>query len=178
MHMEKVRMKLVVPSTEYQESYIEMIREFIDRDEAFVPFVLGEDYADFSSMLGRLNAYSRGEQMPDGFVAHSSFWLIDGHEQVVGCSNLRHELNDGLRVLGGHIGYGIKPSQRQKGYAKLILELTLPKAKHQGIKSALLTVNKANIGSVKAIEYNNGVLQSEKEVSGQTGLVRYYRIEL
>ncbi len=171
-------MKLVVPSTRYQDSYIEMIEEFMDNEEAFVPFVLGEDYSDFPSMIERLNAYSKGEQMPDGFVAHSSFWLIDENEQVIGCSNLRHELNDSLRILGGHIGYGIKPSQRQKGNAKLILELTLPKAKRLGIESALLIVNKANIGSVKAIEHNNGVLQSEKEVSGQTGLVRYYRIEL
>ncbi len=42
-------MKLVVPSAEYQESYIQMVREFSDRGEAFVPFVLAEDYDDFSS---------------------------------------------------------------------------------------------------------------------------------
>ncbi len=66
-------MKLVVPSAEYQESYIQMVREFSDRGEAFVPFVLAEYYDDFPSMLERLAAYSRGEQMPSGFVSHSSF---------------------------------------------------------------------------------------------------------
>ncbi|CAE6946901.1 GNAT family N-acetyltransferase [Vibrio sp. B1FLJ16] len=170
-------MKLVVPSTEYQESYIQMVREFSERGEAFVPFILAEDFDDFPSMLDRLAAYARGEQMPDGFVAHSSFWLVDDSNQVVGCSNLRHELNDGLLVLGGHIGYGIKPSERQKGYAKLILELTLPKAKNAGIDKALLTVNKSNQGSVKAIQSNGGVLAAEKKVSGQQGLVQYYWIE-
>ncbi|CAE6951229.1 GNAT family N-acetyltransferase [Vibrio alginolyticus] len=170
-------MKLVVPSAEYQESYIQMVREFSDRGEAFVPFILAEDYDDFPLMLDRLAAYSRGDQMPRGFVAHSSFWLVDDSNQVVGCSNLRHELNEGLLVLGGHIGYGIKPSERKKGYAKLILELTLPKAKHAGIDKALLTVNKSNLGSVKAIQSNGGVLEAEKKVSGQEGLVQYYWIE-
>lgn len=170
-------MKLVVPSAEYQESYIQMVREFSDRGEAFVPFILAEDYDDFPLMLDRLAAYSRGDQMPSGFVAHSSFLLVDDSNQVVGCSNLRHELNDGLLVLGGHIGYGIKPSERQKGYAKLILELTLPKAKNAGIDKALLTVNKSNLGSIKVIQFNGGVLEAEKKVSGQEGLVQYYWIE-
>lgn len=166
-------MKLVSPTLDYQESYIQMVREFSERGEAFVPFVLAENYNDFSLLIEKLSAYSRGEEVT-GFVAHSSFWLIDENEQVVGCSNLRHELNDGLLVLGGHIGYGIRPSERQKGYAKRILELTLPKAKSIGIDKALLTVNKANLASVKAIKHNNGVLEAEKEVSGQEGIVQYY----
>ncbi|MCG9579698.1 GNAT family N-acetyltransferase [Vibrio tubiashii] len=166
-------MKLVTPRVEYQESYIEMVREFSEREEAFIPFVLAENYEDFSMLLDRLSAYSRGEEVP-GFVAHSSFWLIDENDQVVGCSNLRHELNDGLLVLGGHIGYGIKPSERKKGYAKRILELTLPKAKSIGIDKALVTVSKANLGSVKAIKYNKAVLEAEKQVPGQKGIVQYY----
>ncbi|RTZ13578.1 GNAT family acetyltransferase, partial [Vibrio aquaticus] len=40
-------MKLVTPRVEYQESYIEMVREFSEREEAFVPFVLAENYEDF-----------------------------------------------------------------------------------------------------------------------------------
>ncbi|MGF1694470.1 GNAT family N-acetyltransferase [Vibrio lamellibrachiae] len=170
-------MKLVVPSIEYEESYIQMVREFSEQGEVFIPFVLSENYSDFPAMIDRLASYSRGEQLATVFVANSSYWLINTNEKVVGCSNLRHDLNDELLVLGGHIGYGIKPSERKKGYAKLILKLTLPRANSNGITKALLTVNKANLGSVKAIQSNGGVLEAEKKVSGQEGLVQYYWVE-
>ena len=171
-------MKLVTPSLHYQESYIQMISEYSEHNEPLIPFVLAEDYGDFPLMVNKLDAYSRGQLIPKGFIAHSSFWLIDENERVVGCSNLRHKLNKHLLVLGGHIGFGIRPSERQKGYAKLILELTLSKAKNKCINNVLLTVDKDNLGSVKAIQYNKGVLTSEKEVSGQNSLIQYYWIEI
>lgn len=170
-------MKLVTPRAEYQASYTQMVREFSEHDDILIPFILAEDYEDFAAMLDRLAAYSRGEQMPNGYVAHSTFWLIDDNECVVGCSNLRHGLTDALLEMGGHIGYSIKPSERKKGYARHILELSLAKAKAVGIDRALLTVNKANLGSVKVIQANKGVLETEKEVKGQDGLVQYYWIE-
>jgi len=169
-------MKLVTPSAEYQDSYINMVREVSEQGEAFVPFVLKEQYDDFSAMVKRLESYSNGNSVPENFVPHSTFWLVDEDGCVVGCSNLRHQLNDGLLVLGGHIGYGIKPSERRKGYAQTILRLTLIEANKHGIDKAMLTVNKDNIGSVKAIQSNNGILEIEKEVPGQSGLVQYYWI--
>lgn len=171
-------MKLVTPSIKYKESYIQMVKECSEQDKVLIPFILAEDYTDFVSMIDRLAAYARGEQMPSGYVAHSTFWLIDDNELVIGCSNLRHGLTDALLEMGGHIGYGIKPSERKKGYAKRILALTLEKAKAQGIDNALLTVNKTNLGSVKAIQFNNGALETEKEVKGQDALVQYYWIDV
>jgi predicted acetyltransferase len=66
-------------------------------------------------------------------------------------SNLRHNLNDNLYICGGHIGYGIRPDQRRKGYATKILKLTLIEAKKKGIENVLVTCNPENLGSVKAI---------------------------
>lgn len=77
------------------------------------------------------------------------------------------------RHIGGHIGYGIRPSERRKGYATVLLNLALIKARELGIQRALVTCDRDNIGSAKTIMNNGGVLDSEDEVDG-TIIQRYW----
>lgn len=49
--------------------------------------------------------------------------------RILGIINIRHALNDYLLTYGGHIGYSIRPSERQKGYGKIQLLLALKNAK-------------------------------------------------
>ena len=39
--------------------------------------------------------------------------------------NIRHYLNEELSKFGGHIGYSIRPTERNKGYAHEQLKLAL-----------------------------------------------------
>ena len=170
--------KLVSPSIKYKDSYIDMVKEFVKHHEAFVPFTLNEDYKDFAALVKRLEAYSKGENIPDGFVAHTSFWLIDSNNRVVGTSNLRLELTESLKQIGGHIGYGVKPSERRKGYATVILAKTLSEAKKRGINEALVTVDKTNTASIKVIKKNSGVFYSEGLVEDVEGITQRYLIHI
>ncbi|MBW5448089.1 GNAT family N-acetyltransferase [Cohnella sp. CFH 77786] len=86
---------------------------------------------------------------------------------------MRHRLNEKLLEIGGHIGYGIRPSERRKGYATEILKQALSKAKDLGISEALVTCDKENIGSAKTIIKNGGLLGSEAVVNG-TAIQRYW----
>ena len=74
------------------------------------------------------------------------------NDKPVGIAKLRHYLNDKLKILGGHIGYCIRPKERGKGYGNLILKEALKKAKELGIECALLTCDKDNLFSRKVIE--------------------------
>ena len=72
---------------------------------------------------------------PEGFVNETLYFLTDDNEtKLFGAVDIRHELNDYLRLFGGHIGYGIVPSERRHGYAKIQLALALPIARSIGIK--------------------------------------------
>jgi predicted acetyltransferase len=64
-----------------------------------------------------------------GLVPHSTFWLIDGQGEILAVSKLRHALTDYLLKWGGHIGYGVRPVMRRRGYGTEILRLTLLKAR-------------------------------------------------
>ncbi|GER65561.1 hypothetical protein BpJC7_17310 [Weizmannia acidilactici] len=76
---------------------------------------------------------------------------------------IRHDLNDALLESGGHVGYGIRPSERRKGLASKMLEMPLEKAKELGLERVLLTCDKKNTGSAKTIVKNGGILENEMD---------------
>lgn len=103
--------------------------------------------------------------------------MEEQEKEILGAVNIRHSLNQDLLFRGGHIGYGIRPSQRRKGYATQMLSLTLEQCRELGLEKVLVTCNKDNIGSAKTIINNNGILENEViEKSGN--IVQRYWIDL
>jgi len=75
---------------------------------------------------------------------------------------------------GGHIGYGIRPSERRKGLATMLLELSLIEAKRLGIKDVLVVCDAGNIGSEKTIVKNGGKADSDFIEEGGNVIKRYW----
>jgi predicted acetyltransferase len=84
--------------------------------------------------------------------------VVDG--VLVGRASLRFELNDFFALRGGHVGYGVIPSERQKGYATEILRQSLIALSSEGIERVLVTCTDHNIASARVIERCGGVLES------------------
>jgi predicted acetyltransferase len=165
-------LRLVNPSKAYEASYRSLLEEFRTRRERLIPFPLSFPHANFPELIARLEENSKGLGLPDGFVAHSTYWL------VTGVSNLRHSLTPALRKEGGNIGYGIRPTARRQGYGSELLRRTLQKAKELGLAKVLLTCGKVNLASVKVILANGGVLESEEFVAKRNEVVQRYWIDL
>lgn len=157
---------LIEPTIVYKDQYIEMIEEWKGTGEKMVPFVLRFDYKDFDAFLEKLKNLRDNPIDDEETVNSSTFWLIENNVRVVGAVNIRHRLNKNLLEIGGHIGYGIRPSARRKGYAAEILKQSLAHAKSLGITRALVTCDKDNIGSARTIEKNHGILDSEAVING------------
>ncbi len=167
--------ELVLPSIRYKESYIEAVRAYkaegIERYKDLDPQWLEEHFVEFVEQLAMEAA---GKGLPPGRVPHTEFWLVDD-EQFIGRLDIRHELNDYLHHVGGHIGYDVRSDQRGKGYGKLILELGLQKAKDLGLENVLITCDATNIPSKKVIEANGGVLENVvKQEAGKPDKNRYW----
>ena len=94
--------------------------------------------------------------------------------ELVGRTSIRFELNEFLSTVGGHVGYGVAPAHRRKGYATEILRQSLVVLRADGVQRALVTCDELNVGSARAIEANGGVLESVVSDGGGPGVCRYW----
>ena len=114
-------------------------------------------------------------------VGSDYYWLVDeDRNYFIGEISIRHRLTDDLKRYGGHIGYGVRYSEWNKGYGTLMLRLALEKTKNIGITNALITCDDDNYGSAKVMENNGFVLQDKvpNVVNGKAITTRRYTKEL
>ncbi len=121
-------------------------------------FLLEDAAGTWSAYIHRLAQVSRGEGLaPDRVPA--TLLVADVGGDLVGRVSVRHELNDWLSSFGGHIGYGVRPAYRRRGYATEILRQALGYARGVGVTSALVTCDADNVGSWTVIERCGGVFE-------------------
>lgn len=132
-----------------------------------------EPEMDFADYVAALDMHRRGLELAADRVP-ATFLLAVVHGEVVGRTSVRHELNDRLRIEGGHIGYGVLPAHRRRGYAREILRQSLVVARSYGIERALLTCDDDNLGSIAVIESNGGRLDPEMPYAGDPPQRRYW----
>ena len=164
----------LIPATaDLRDEFWEMAHEWQAADDP--RYRAGID--DFEHYMAQVERYRKGVDILPQFVPSSEFWLVKGR-RILGRVSIRHRLNAGLEIEGGHIGYDIRPSERRKGYGTLLLALALKEARALGLKRVLVTCDTDNTGSAKIIEKNGGVFDGH-ETSPRTGKqINQYWIEL
>lgn len=174
-----MRLKLIKLTKEYKKQLGEMIDEWkadqeINQTNRSPWAIFKNDYHDFDDYLEHLELKTATkDRVPD-----SVFFLLDeDNNRLLGAVNIRHYLNEDLLKEGGHIGDGIRPSERRKGYATEMIRLALVECKKLGIDRVLMTCDKENIGSAKSIQKNGGVLENEF-VNSDGDIEQRYWIEL
>jgi len=158
---------LIQPTLEMGKEYNDYISEWEKSGEEIVPYASRRTGVGYNDLIICWKDQATSKAYKEGFVPASLYFLIDENMRIYGALHIRHELNDFLLNYGGHIGYGIRPSERKKGYATKMLSLSLLIIKKLGIKKALVTCNKTNIASAKTILNNGGVLENEVIEDGE-----------
>lgn len=166
-------LNLIRPSVAHEKEFMDTAREWDASGANDAPWYTRPE-PDFLSMLTRLEGFSRGVGLPEGFVPSSTFWLAEGGKRVLGAINVRHRLNEFLLNFGGQVGYAIRPSERNKGYGKEILRLGLIEAKALRLEKVLVCCMKENAASERIIEVNGGVLEDEREFVEGKVVLRYW----
>jgi predicted acetyltransferase len=126
----------------------------------------------WSAYLKSLAEHQRGVGLPVGWVP-GTFLVAEVAGEIVGRSSIRHRLTDCLEREGGHIGYGVLPAHRRRGYATEMLRQSLVVARAIGIDRVLVTCDESNIGSIAVIEACGGRL--DNVVGSATGGSRIRR---
>jgi predicted acetyltransferase len=167
-----MRLKIVKYDKVPEAGYLEYIQEWELSEETIVPMASSRGDVSFHELLTRWAVGETDEVYKKGFVPATLYFLVD-KKKVLGAIHFRHELNDDLLCRGGHIGYGIRPSERGHGYASKMLGILLELVKAKGYKKILITCDEGNIASAKTIENSNGIFCDKTEIEGETTL-RYW----
>jgi predicted acetyltransferase len=155
-------LRLERPNIRYQASYLSAMAEFQSDSEKSAWIYLGEDEShdtpakDFASYVARLR--SMEATAPANFVRSTCYWAIYRGE-VIGRIAIRHELNDFLRTIGGHIGFIVRPSFRKMGVASEMLRQLLETDRAKSIKKLLITCDEDNVASERTIVKNGGAFE-------------------
>ena len=164
-----MNIELIKPTLQHKELLIDMLTEWkndiIQNNTNSSPWkIFANDFHDFEYYIEHLDTT---EDLGDGWVPDTTLFCFDKDRNIfVGAVNIRHYLNENLLRTGGHIGDGIRPSERRKGYATAMIALALEECKKLGIHDVLMCCGKNNVASAKSIVRNGGVLENEVEDDG------------
>lgn len=146
---------LVKPEFKYFRQYKEMMDEWIEDGSRLAPWPVYLKYDNeekFKELVQYLEDVENGINS-DGRAPSTTMWLYDEEQdKIIGLYNLRHVLIGDMGKLWGHIGYGVRPSERRKGYATFLLKSTMNAACERGINDVYVGAYSDNIASCKTIE--------------------------
>ena len=159
-----MNLKLIKLTSEYKPQLFDMMDEWTAVGESIIPYAIRRlDYHNFEYYLEHLEVKDDSE----GLVPDSTYFCLDiERNRFVGAVNIRHYLNERLLLNGGHIGDGVRPSERRKGVATQMIGLALEECRKLGIDRVLMVCDNRNVGSAKSIINNGGVLENEIVVDG------------
>ena len=111
---------------------------------------------------------SSEDTVPKGLVPSTTYLAIrEIDNYIVGMVDIRHYLNEFLTQVGGNIGYDVRKSERNKGYAKQMLKFALEKCKELKIKKVLITCDEDNIASEKVILSANAKFEDIRNIDDE-----------
>lgn len=152
-----------------------MLADFLATGEPpFTNFELA--FADFPAFARELNDEAAGINLPVGVIPQQTYWLQGDDGSLLGEIRLRPHLTEPFERHHGHIGYNTRPCARNNGYATRMLALALERAREQGLRRVMLTIEGENPASARVIAKNGGRLAWAHSV-GSEALACYW-IEL
>lgn len=171
--------KLVFPSKEYEKEAFEYIEEFLDHDSEINGSGGLDKFDNYDDWLLKVEKDLDFNNIPEGRVPANTYFLVRiSDNKIIGMINIRHKLNEVLLKEGGHIGYSVRPTEREKGYGTVMLKLGLERCKELKLDKIFITCDKINLASAKIIQRNNGILENEIYSETYGEIIQRYWINL
>ncbi|MDR2939282.1 MAG: GNAT family N-acetyltransferase [Clostridiales bacterium] len=168
--------KLIGPELKHKGQIRDFIEEHIRNGEHHLHGGALIETMPYEDWLIQLKNNSDIRTVNPNWVVSSTYFAMIG-EKIIGIIDIRHTLNQFLKDFGGHIGYGVRPSERGKGYATEMLKLALGVCIQLNLDNVMLACYKDNPASRSVIEKCGGKLENQVEApDGKLCLVYWINI--
>ncbi len=173
-----MKLYIVKPDLYFFDEYNDMMREWNESRTQIVPWFLNipvDSLEDFAKLIQMLDNCEHAN-LDKKYSSTSSYFVINENGRLIGATSLRHYLTVEGYNTWGHIGYGVRPSERRKGCAVQMLKIMLEEAGARKIRRVLVSAHTSNTGSVKVIESCGGRLENivaDPDEKGET-INRYW----
>ncbi|NLE13599.1 MAG: GNAT family N-acetyltransferase [Clostridiales bacterium] len=161
-----------------REMLCEYVREHRENGETDISASHGLTGSEYSEWVGKSERYIKTLRKATRHGENRYLYLCLEGGRLIGLLSIRYGLPEELSRKYGHIGFGVRPSERKKGYAAAMLEYALSVCKDKGMNRVILGCYKDNPASAAVIIKNGGVLISETGDYTEGRISRYYSIEL
>lgn len=171
-----IEIKLVDITEIDEKNYLEYINEWKENNESIFPSVCeqnGKTYSDWiKSQFPLLNSDTKSKVQ----AKSETFFLIEDNGYIIGAINLRYDLTPEALKNEGHLSFGVRPAERRKGYAFIMLKQSLNTLRLNRVNKALITTNRDNKAAKNTIKKIGGKLENSYELNGN--VIDRYWIEL
>ena len=165
--------KLVLPSKEYLDSYLEACKGF--KEHSIAGFHDPDKFNEWKETIFTQYENERaGKNIPEGYVPNTTFWLVDNGE-FIGYGEMRHELNEDVSKTYGHLGCVVRYDKWGQGYGTRLVELLIIEAGKFGLDKVLCTCDVNNTASIHIIEKLGGKYSETVEL--EYGKLKHYWID-
>lgn len=171
------RLRLREVSPAHEAAYLDVMADFERAGEGYGWNDSETAKVVFAAFVRDLAAVARGEGLPPGVLAQTTYILLDTDGQALGELRLRPEPGYDLETLmaaNGHMGYNVRLSVRGHGYTTRMLAL----ARAEGLARVILPVNDENLASARVVERNGERLEQWVVDLEGRDVVQVYWIEL
>jgi predicted acetyltransferase len=134
-----------------------------------------EKFEDYREWVDRVVDWNKGVNLPDDYAQAITYFVVRAKDnKLIGMVNIRYGVTEENVKRGvGHIGSGVRPTERGKGYGTEILKICLEECKKYNLPEIHLNVKKDNIGAIRTIEKNKGKLNKSIVMDNGEILLNY-----
>ncbi len=168
-------MQYRLPTLSDEKELIEYVKEHYENGEHSISASLGLPVMNYYEWVNKIQTNAK---IGDNEWGKSLLFICRDHERIIGLLSIRYELSNELSARYGDIGYGVRPSERRKGYASEMMRFALTVCKEHGMKKVIIGCYKDNLASASLIKKCNGILVKEDDSYQKGKISEYYSIVL
>ncbi len=173
---------LITPRMEYAEDIMGYRKEFLEFNPKEDMGGTGNlrDCETAREWVDYVETMHRKETCPPELVDSDIYLGVRRRDKrIVGMIEFRHHIDHPvLGLWGGHIGYCVRPCERQKGYGKQMLRQVLNKCTEAGLNRVMITCDENNTASEKTILSGGGIYEKTVWSDQLSAYMKRFWIEL